>query len=107
MNESSPFLQNLEPPAEGWERLVQRRDKESWPIPAAALTGAVAVLVTAIFWPHRPPIEFKSNGARLIGEHSQGITLRMLDGRQTTALPSEDPNVELYWIDGGKSQKAK
>ena len=107
MNAPSPFLQNLEPPTGGWEYLVERRNNESWSIAAAALTGAVAVLALAIFWPHRPPIELKSNGARLIGQHSQGITLRMLDGRHTTALPSDDPHVELYWIDGEKSQKAK
>lgn len=107
MNASSPFLRELDPPAGGWERLVQRRHNESWPVPLAALTGAVAVLALAIFWPHRPPIEFKSNGARLIGEHSQGVTLRMLDGRQTTVLRSGNPSVELYWIDGGKSQRAK
>jgi hypothetical protein len=103
---ASPF-RKLEPPAGGWERLVHRRDKESWPTPMAALAGAVAIFAFALFWPHRHPIDFRLNGARLIGERSEGSTLRMLDGRRAIALRSEDPNIELYWIDGRQLRKTR
>ena len=36
-----------------------------------------------------------------MGERSQGTTLRVLDNRQTVALPSSDPNISLYWIEPG------
>jgi len=42
-----------------------------------------------------------------VGERSQGTTLRMLDDRQIVALPSGDPNVKLYWIDGRDVQESK
>ncbi len=69
-------------------------------MPVAALTGAVAAFAFALFWPHQHPTEVKLNGARLTGERSQGVALRMLDGRPIARLSSEDANVQLYWIDG-------
>ncbi len=107
MKTPSRFLRTLDPPAGGWERLIRRRDGESgrsWRIPMAALTCAVAVLALALFWPHRSRVELKLNGARLVGGRGEGITLRMLDDRQAVALPSADPNVKLYWIDGKRAQ---
>jgi hypothetical protein len=77
-------------------------------MPLAALTSAVAVVVFAFPRPHRHPIELKLNGARLVGERSQGTALRMLDNRQIAALPSDDPNVKLYWIErGGEGQEIR
>ena len=101
------LLQALDPPAGGWERLIHRRDRESWLIPVSALTCAVTIVVLALPWSHRHHIELKLNGARLLDEPSQGITLRMLDDRQIVALPSGNPNVKLYWINGREVQRSK
>jgi hypothetical protein len=65
----------------------------------AALSCAVTVVVFAFSWPYRHPIELQLNAARLVGERSHGTTLRMLDDRQAVELPSNDPNVKLYWIE--------
>jgi hypothetical protein len=73
--------------------------QQSWLIPVAALTCAVTTVVLAFPWSHRHQIELRVNGARLLGELSQGIALRM-DDQQIVALPSGDPNVKVYWIDG-------
>ena len=106
MNTPSRILQSLDPPTRGWERLIRRRDADSsWLIPLAALTSAVAVVVFAFPWPHHP-IELQLNGARLLGQRSQGMTLRMLDKRKVVVLPSGDPNVRLYWIERGSEGRA-
>jgi hypothetical protein len=101
MSTADKLLRTFNPPAGGWERLVQRRDKESWPMPVTALACAIALVVFAFPWPYRHRIEVQANGARLVGERSSGTTVRMLDGQQAIALPSGDPNVRLYWIAGG------
>jgi len=99
MSTPSPFLPTLEPPAGGWERLLRRRDGESWLTPAAvALASAAAVTVLALSWPQRHPLELGLSGARLVGKHSDGTPVRMLDGRQVVAQASGDPNVQVYWI---------
>ncbi len=102
MSTPSRLLQMLDPPAGGWQRLIRRRDAySSWLMPLGALTSAVAVVVLAFPQTHRHPLELQLNGARLMGERSQGTTLRVLDNRQTVALPSSDPNISLYWIEPG------
>ncbi len=98
MSVPSQLFQRLDPPPGGWERLIGRRDRQSWMQPVAGLTCAVAVVALAFPWPYRHHIELNLNGARLMGERSQGTTLRVLDDRQIVALPSGDPNVRLYWI---------
>jgi hypothetical protein len=103
MSTPSRLLQMLEPPPGGWQRLLRRRDAESfWPMPLAALASAVvAVLIAFPRAPPAHPIELQLNGARLMSERSEGETLRMLDDRKTVALPSSDPNVRVYWIEPG------
>ena len=107
MSTPSPLLRTLDPPAGGWERLIRRRDGESWTLPVAALACAAMLVVFAFPWPHRVHLELGLSGARLLGERSDGATVRMLDGRQIVALPSADPSVKLYWIDGRKAQETK
>lgn len=107
MSVPSTLFQRLDPPVGGWERLIRRRGKQSWMQPAAALTCAVALVALAFPWPYRHHIELNLNGARLIGERSQGTTVRMLDDRQIVALPSGDTNVKLYWIDARDVQASK
>jgi hypothetical protein len=100
MSTPDRLLPSLEPPPGGWQRLIRRRDADSfWLMPLAALASAIVAVVVAFPWPHRHPIELQLNGARLIGERSQGTTLRMLDHRKTVELPSSDPNVSVYWIE--------
>jgi len=102
MSTPNPLLPVLDPTAGGWERLLRRRDAESWDAwltpAAAALTSAAAVIVLAVSWPHRHPLELDLSGARLVGKHSDGTTVRLLDGRQVVAQSSDDPNVQVYWI---------
>jgi hypothetical protein len=105
MSTPSPLLRTLDPPPGGWERLLSRRHaqtRESWDSwlgpAAAALTSAAAVIVLAVSWPHRHPLELDLNGARLVGKRSDGTTVRLLDGRQVVAQSSSDPNVQVYWI---------
>jgi hypothetical protein len=102
MSSPGPHLRTLDPPAGGWERLLSRRDAESWESwltpAAAALASAAAVIVLAVSWPHRHPLELDVSGARLVGKHSDGTTVRMLDGRQAIAQSSGDPNVQVYAI---------
>ena len=57
-------------------------------------------------WPHRERLQLPLSGARLIGERSHGTTVRLLDDPPVVALPSGDPNVELYWIGSGRSERA-
>jgi hypothetical protein len=99
MNTPDRLLETLTPPAGGLQRLIRRRDEDSYLLPLAVLTSAVAAIAFAFPWSVRHPVELKLNGARLVGERSQGTTLRMLDDRKTVAMPSGDPNVSLYWIE--------
>ena len=98
MSTPGRLLQTLDPPAGGWERLRERRNEESSLFSTTALACAVAIVAIAVSLPHRDRLDLKLNSARLIGQRSEGITLRMLDNRQTVVLPSGDPNVKLYWI---------
>ena len=100
MNTPDRLLPSLDPPPGGWQRLLRRRDADAdWLMPSAALASAIVAVVVAFNWPHRHPIELPLNGARLIGERSEGTTLRMLDNRKAVELPSGDPNVSAYWIE--------
>jgi hypothetical protein len=64
------------------------------------LSGSLAATVlAALFLMSRNDIPMQFNGARLMGERSQGAGLQMLDNRPTTSLPSGDPNVQLYWVE--------
>lgn len=104
MNHPDRLLEVLDPPPGGWLRLVRRRSEEpSWLIPLAALTCAITLAVFVFPAPQGPPLKMQLNGARLLDEHSQGTTVRMLDSRRTVALPSSDPNVRLYWIEPGSN----
>ena len=101
MNPPERTLPVLEPPAGGWERLLARRDQNSrwapsWPALAA---GSAAALVTIAVLTGRSDLKMPPIGARLIGERSQGIGLRTLDEARARPLPSDDPNVRLYWIE--------
>jgi hypothetical protein len=103
MSTPDRFLRTLDAPPGGWQRLVRRRDtdSESWLMPLASLTCAVAVVVFAAPWLDRRPIELQLSAARLVGERSEGVTLQMLDGRKMVALSSSDPNVRLFWVERG------
>lgn len=102
MSTADRLLQRLDPPPGGWQRLLDRREPaSSWRAPLAALACSLAALAVALLQPQRHRVELKLNGARLLGEHSQGITLSLLDSQRTVALPSSDPNVRLYWIEPG------
>jgi hypothetical protein len=46
------------------------------------------------------------DGARLMGERSQGVGLQMLDNQRTTAVPSGDPNVRFYWVEPDSAPSA-
>jgi hypothetical protein len=99
MSGSSRIPQTLVPPPKGWPRLLQRRDAESRALmPLAALTSALAVLILVLTWPQRQPIELNLSGARLLGQHSRGTSVQLLDSRKTVELPSSDPNVRVYRI---------
>jgi hypothetical protein len=52
-------------------------------------------------WLDRSPLELELSAARLVGERSKGVTVQMLDGRKMVALSSSDPNVRLFWVEGG------
>lgn len=102
MSSPEKLLPVLNPPSGGWQRLQARRESRSstvieW-LPLASGSLAAAVLA-AVFLMNRNDLRMPFNGARLMGERSQGVGLRMLDQRQTTALPSDDPNVRLYWVE--------
>jgi hypothetical protein len=61
--------------------------------------GVAATVLAAFFVLGNDEVRMQFNGARLMGERSQGIGLQMLDNRRTTAVPSGDPNVRFYWIE--------
>jgi hypothetical protein len=97
------ILRVLDPPPRGWERLQARRDSSvtDYSVPwLPLLSGSLAATVLMTFFSlsrHDVPMPF--NAARLMGERSQGVSLQMLDNHRTTALPSGDPNVRLYWVE--------
>jgi hypothetical protein len=101
MNAPERILPVLEPPGGGWKRLIARRNQPSqwapsWPALAA---GSAATVVVIALLSGRSDLEMPLSGARLIGERSQGTGLRALDEARARRLPSDDPNVLLYWIE--------
>jgi hypothetical protein len=108
MSTPDRFLRTLDAPPGGWQRLIQRRDADasSWLMPlTAALASAAAVFIFVAPWLDRRPIELELNAARLVGERSTGIPLKILDGHKVVALPSGDPNVRLYWVTPAATDK--
>jgi hypothetical protein len=106
MSTPERFLRTLEAPAGGWQRLIRRRDEadaRSWLMPLGALASAAAVFLFVSPWLDRRPLPLELNAARLIGERSTGHTLQVLDGNRIEALPSNEPNVRLYWVTPGAS----
>jgi hypothetical protein len=101
MSTSDRFLRTLDAPPGGWQRLIRRREteSESWLMPLASLTCAVAIMVFVAPRLNRHPIELELSAARLVGERSKGVALQLLDGRKTVALSSSDPNVRLFWVE--------
>jgi hypothetical protein len=101
MSSPEKLLPWLSPPTGGWERLRARRESPasaviSWRPLVSGVLAATALMT--VFVLNRNDLQMQFNGARLMGERSQGVGLRMLDNRPSTALPSEDPNVRLYWV---------
>jgi hypothetical protein len=101
MSSPEKLLPVLSPPPGGWERLQARRESFSstvveW-LPLVS-GGLAATVLAAVFLASRNEVRMPFNAARLMGERSEGVGLRMLDQRQMTALPSDDPNVRLYWV---------
>ena len=107
MHPPDRILSVLNPPSGGWARLLARRDSSPkatlpWlPLVSGSLTAAVLM----VFLMGRQEIKMQFNGARLMGERSQGVALRMSKEWHTTALPSDDPNVELYWVEKRSTPK--
>ncbi len=101
MSTPDRFLRTLDAPPGGWQRLIRRRDTEteSWLMPLASLTCAIAVMVFVAPWPDRRPIELELSAARLVGERGTGVPLQMLDGRKMVAMASDEPNVRLFWVE--------
>jgi hypothetical protein len=103
MSAPGKMLPLLDPPAGGWERLRARRDSPvaTGRIPWLPLVsgGLAATVLAAFFVVGRDEVRMPFNGARLMGERSQGVGLQMLDNQRTTAVPSGDPNVRFYWVE--------
>src|SRR5262249_11084200 len=100
-NEPDKLLSVLEPPPGGLTRLRARRDSRvRRPPPWWALAAGVAA---AIVWmtvtSGGTTIRLQLSGARLIGERSQNVGGRLLDGGRAVSVPSSDANVRIYWIE--------
>jgi hypothetical protein len=99
MNEARIF-EDLAPPADGWQRLVTRRDAAPWgrglgvPFALAATLAIVAVLIR----PQPPELDVPWSGGRLVAQRSAGAGLQRVAQGSATALPTDDPRVRLYWV---------
>ena len=103
MNEPQGVLRKLSPPSGGWERLLARRDAEPrwvqrW-LPLAA-GGVVTMLVLGTLVP-QPRLEVSWQGVRGVG-----ADVVPLDTQRIAPLPSEDPRVRLYWMEGASGAAA-
>ena len=109
MNPQNRLLPVIDPPPGGWSRLRSRRDSRAsrapseWPL---VVGGACALLSLALVMNRGDVIRMQLNGSRLMGERSQETGLRMLDGSRVTSLPSDDPNVRLYWVESSVPPRA-
>lgn len=98
---SERILDELTPPAGGWQRLVARRDEESqvrgFGVPLA--TAAVLAVVVFLVRPEVHELQLPWEGSRLIGQQSEGVGVRRVEGARVTPLASDDPRVHLYWLE--------
>jgi hypothetical protein len=105
MNEER-ILENLLPPAGGWQRLVARRDAApSWrrlgvPLAMAATLAMVVMLIR----PQPAELDVPWSGGRLVAQPSAGAGLHRVADADATALPTDDPQVRLYWLQKADSQ---
>jgi hypothetical protein len=97
MSEPHILLRKLSPPSGGWERLLARRDAApGWVRKWAPLAAGsvVAVLVLGTVMP-RPRLDVSWPGAR-----GAGAAVVSVSGQRLQPLPSDDPRVRLYWLEG-------
>jgi hypothetical protein len=102
MSESDTPMRRLAPPSGGLQRLQARREAKQrrgtpW-VPFAAGCAA-AILLLAVFVPAQQ-LDMPWIGGRLVGARSEGTSLRLLGGHQATSLPTNDPGVRFYLVEG-------
>jgi hypothetical protein len=94
------ILNELSPPARGWQRLLARRDAapqpQGWRLPLA--TAAALALVVFLIRPKPAVLQLPWESGWLVGQASEGAGLQQVNGKQATALPSDDPQVRFYWL---------
>src|SRR5262249_38322127 len=107
MNQPEKILTVLAPPPGGWERLRARRDAaaDGWaPSWWALATGVAAALAWAAIVSGHSEVRMQLAGGRLIGERSEGTSVRLLQDGRAVPLPSSDSNVQIYWVERAHSK---
>lgn len=99
MNEER-ILELLAPPAGGWQRLVARRDavppRQRLGVPLAL--AATLAMVVFFVRPQPAEIDVPWSGGRLVAQPSAGAGLQRVEDGKATVLPTDDPQVRLYWL---------
>lgn len=105
MNEpsSDKILRVLEPPPGGLARLLARRDSRVrnapswWALAAGAATAAVVWMT--VFTTPTTAVRMQLAGGRLIGERSESVGVKMLEGGRAVPLSSDAADVRIYWVE--------
>ena len=100
------FFTQLAPPPGGWQRLLTRRDapppgRQRLGLPLAATAALTLALLQVLPRPHE--LQLPWSGGRLVAQPSDGVALRVEEQSRATALPSDNPRVHFYWLQGNVS----